>query len=95
MKKLIAIMALAAVVSTNAFAQEAARKPGGPVSGIIGCCFGIRAAADYNEGKDLTVKEWLRIVPFVSTVVAIIDAIDGYNGVTRTELQSNPGSRYF
>ena len=66
----------------------AAHQPGGIVGGIVGCCFGIRAAGDYNEGKDISIREWLRIVPFVSIVVAVMDAFDGYNGKTRSELHA-------
>jgi len=95
MKKIIAITVLAAVMTTGAIAQEANRAPGGIVPGIIGCCFGLRAAADYNSGKDLTVREWFRLVPIVNYVVGIIDAMDGYKGVTRENLQRDPGPRYF
>jgi len=95
MKKFIAILVLAAVMTAGAFAQEPVRKPGGLVPGIIGCCFGIRAAADYNEGKDLTTREWFRLIPVVGYVVGIIDAVDGYKGVTRTDLRNEHGARYF
>ncbi len=87
MKKLIlATLAAAALVMAAPSSAVAAHQPGGCVGGIVGCCFGIRAAGDYNEGKDISIREWLRIVPFVSFVVGIMDALDGYNGKTRTEL---------
>ena len=89
MKKLL-IAALAAATFAMAVPSTtlAAHEPGGCVGGIIGCCFGIRAAGDYNDGKDISVREWLRIVPFVSIVVAIMDGLDGYNGKTRSELHA-------
>ena len=40
------------------------------------------------KGKDISIREWLRIVPIVSIVVAILDTIDGYKGVTRSELHA-------
>ncbi len=90
MKKLI-IAALAATTLAMAVPSvqaETASGRGGCISGIIGCCFGIRAAGDYNDGKDISIREWLRIVPFVSFVVAIMDGLDGYNGKTRSELHA-------
>ena len=96
MKKLI-IAALAAAtiamaVPSTAVAEEAHK--GGLLGGLVGCCFGIRGAADYNEGKDISIREWLRIVPFVNIVVAVLDTVDGYNGVTRSQLQAEQPS-YF
>ena len=87
MKK-IAIAALAALMLATAVPAYAAPRRGGLVGGIVGCCFGIRTAGDYNDGKDLSIREWLRIVPFVGFVVAILDTIDGYKGVTRSELHA-------
>ena len=95
MKKLIAIIALAMVVSTGAFAQEPAHPAGGLMGGVAGCCFGIRAAADYNDGKEISIREWLQFVPVVNWVIMVMNGIDGYNGVNRAELQSKYGARYF
>lgn len=81
---IVAALALATVVPTASAAQQR----GGLVGGIVGCCFGIRTAADYNDGKDISVHEWLRIVPLVNIVVAVIDTLDGYKGVTRSELHA-------
>lgn len=96
MKKLVfaalAAACLAMTVPSAAVAAEAHK--GGLVGGIVGCCFGLRTAADYNDGKDVSVREWLRIVPFVSFVVAILDTVDGYNGVTRSQLHAEQPS-YF
>lgn len=90
MKKLL-IAALAAATIAMAVpstATAADNHNGGVVGGIIGCCFGIRAAADYNDGKDISVREWLRIVPIANLVVAILDTADGYSGVTRSQLHA-------
>ena len=95
MKKFIAIIALAAVVTTGAFAQETAHPGGGLMGGIAGCCFGVRAAADYNDGKEIAVREWLQFVPIVNIVIMVMNGIDGYNGVTRADYQAKYGTRYF
>ena len=92
MKKLIAIVALAAVVATSSFAEQ---KRGGLVGLIAGCCFGMRAAADYNSGKDLIMREWCRFIPIAGFIVAILDGIDGMNGVTRSDYQKDYGSSCF
>ncbi len=88
MKKLIIAALAAATIAMAVPSTAVAHDKGGCVGGIVGCCFGIRAAGDYNDGKDISVREWLRIVPFVSFVVAIMDGLDGYNGKTRTELHA-------
>lgn len=87
MKK-ITTAAVAALMLATAIPATAAPQRGGLVGGIVGCCFGIRTAGDYNDGKDISIREWLRIVPIVSIVVAILDTIDGYKGVTRSELHA-------
>ena len=92
MKKFIAIIALATVVSAGAFAEQAR---GGLMGGVAGCCFGIRAAADYNDGKEISVREWLQFVPLVNIVITIMNGIDGYNGITRADLQQKYDARYF
>ena len=96
MKKIIAIVALVAVVSTGAFAQDnKAGQRSGVVSGFVGCCFGIRAAADYNEGKNLHLMEWGRLIPVFGLYVAVMNFIEGMNGVTRDDLRKNYGAEFF
>lgn len=90
MKKTLAI-ALAAVLTlaaAPAVKAEAAPGRGGICGGLIGCCFGIRTAAAWNEGKNINIREWLQLV-WVGYVWA---ALDGYSGVTTSDLQkSDPG----
>ena len=88
MKKLLITTLAAATLAMAVPSTTLAHESGGFVGGVVGCCFGIRAAGDYNEGKDISIREWLRIVPFVGFVVAIMDTIDGYNGKTRSELHA-------
>ena len=96
MKKLI-IAALAAATIAMAVPSTAVAAPerGGFVGGIIGCCFGIRAAGDYNEGKDLHLMEWGRLIPIVDIYVLVCNFLDGYNGVTTKDLQTKYGATYF
>lgn len=84
---IVAALTLATLVPVASAAPAEGR--GGPLGGLIGCCFGIRAAADYNEGKTIAVREWMRIVPFVSVVFAVIDCVDGWKGTTRSELHAS------
>ena len=91
MKKIIAIALIAsfvcAAVAPSAFAVKE-REPGGFVAGLVGCCFGIRTVADWNEGKNINIREWLQLV-WVGYVWA---ALEGYSGVTTSDLQkSDPG----
>ena len=97
MKKIIALVALATVVSTSSFAQESTsrRQPGGIVGGCVGCCFGLRAAADYNDGKDIHWREWGKFIPYAGIIFQIWDFLDGMNGVTRDEIRKNYGANFF
>ena len=87
---LVALMALLAVAP-----GAMARDNGGLAGGIIGCCFGVRSAAAYNDGKDLHWREWIRIIPLASIVGAVFDAVDGMNGTTTKDLANQYGSNYY
>ena len=87
---LVVLMALFAVTPATM-----ARDSGGLVGGIIGCCFGIRSAAAYNDGKDLHWREWIRVIPLASIVGVVFDAVDGMNGTTTANLASQYGANYY
>lgn len=89
---LIALMALLAV-APGAMAEGQGR--GGLAGAVIGCCFGIRSAAAYNDGKDLHWREWIRIIPIANWVGAVYDGVDGMNGVSTKDLESRYGSNYY
>ena len=55
MKKILAIALVAAIFMAAPAAQ--AREAGGLAGGIVGCCFGVRTAAAWNEGKNLDIRE--------------------------------------
>jgi hypothetical protein len=92
MKKFLALTLLAALLAAP---SAQAREAGGLAGGIVGCCFGIRTAAAWNEGKNLEIREWLRIVPIAGIVAAIWNAVDGWNGVTTADLRKMAGEAYY
>jgi hypothetical protein len=97
MKKLIIASLAAATIAmaVPSVQAEAAPGRGGCVGGIVGCCFGLRAAGDYNEGKALHLMEWGRLIPIFGIYVAVCNFLDGYNGTTSTDLQKQYGATYF
>lgn len=95
MKKTLAILA-AAVLLTGAIAPPAGASERGGMGGFLtGCFLGIRTAADFNEGKALHWRDWGRAVPLFNIVVGILNGIDGAEGVTRADLQQQFGSTYY
>jgi len=97
MKKLIAGILVATMVMATVVPSAHAKGEGrGGVMGFIaGCCFGIRAGADYNSGKEIVWREWVMLIPYVNIVFAVWNGIDGANGVTRAEYAEQYGSTYF
>ena len=83
MKKILAIALAAAVFMAAPAAQ--AREAGGLMGGIVGCCFGLRTAADWNEGKKIHLCEWLNFVG----VGPIWAFVEGWSGTTRSQLQKD------
>lgn len=93
MKK--AILALTLGAAMVAAVPTQAREAGGISGGVMGCCFGIRTAAAWNEGKNIEVREWLRIIPIVGIVGAVWNTIDGWNGITTADLRKKAGAEYY
>lgn len=96
MKKIIAcgLAALMLGMSTgNSFAINENR--GGLMGFIAGCCFGIRAGGEYNEGKEIHWREWIGLVPFVGLVVAIWNGVDGANGMSTSDYAKKYGSAFY
>ena len=80
MKKILAIVLAMAIFAAAPAAQAKAAEGRG---GIVGCCFGIRTAAAYNEGKSINIREWLQLI-WIGNVWA---AFEGYSGTTTSDLQ--------
>ena len=96
MKKGIACLIVAMMVlMAVAPAASAARGRGGFMGFIAGCCFGIRAGAAYNDGKDLHFREWCTIIPYVGIVFSIWNGIDGAQGSTTSDLATQYGATYY
>ncbi len=93
MKKILAITLVAALFAAAPAVQ--AREAGGLAGGLVGCCFGVRTAAAWNDGKNIDIREWLRIVPIAGIVAAVWNTIDGWNGVTTADLRAKAGAEYY
>ena len=93
--KVIAMLLVALMVLVSFAPAAMARGNNGLAAGIIGCCFGVRSAAAYNDGKDLHWREWIRVIPFISIVGVVFDAVDGMNGTSTSDLATQYGSNYY
>lgn len=98
MKKLVTgIMAGLLVMGTLSVAPTHAQEEGrgGPMGFIAGCCFGLRAGMDYNQGMEIHWREWCRLIPYVGIVFSIWDGVEGYQGKTRDYYAAEYGSMYY
>ena len=89
---LASVMLLAVPMQVQA---QAASGRGGVAGFLVGCCFGVRTAGQFNAGKDLHFRDWGRIIPYVGTIFAIWDGIEGAQGTTTSNLQASYGAQYF
>lgn len=94
MKKVSCLVLAGLLLVSIPMASEASQR-GGIGGLLVGCCFGVRTAAAYNDGKNLHFRDWAVILPYVGVVFAIWNAVDGAQGVTTTELQQRYGAMYF
>ena len=69
--------------------------PGGFMGFLTGCCFGIRSGAAFNDGKALHWREWGMIIPFAGIVVAIMNGLDGMNGMTTSDMAAQYGANFY
>ncbi len=90
---LTAVMLSLSVFTQNTFAAEKGR--GGAMGFIAGCCFGVRAAGAYNDGKEIQWREWVLLLPYISIIFSIWNGIDGMQGVTTADLAEKYGSIYY
>ncbi len=95
MKKIL-IVALATFLCIGLLpVNEVEANRGGGAGLLVGCCFGIRTAGQWNEGKDLHFRDWGRLIPLVNIVLAVWDGIQGMEGITTADLAEEYGSNYF
>lgn len=83
MKKLIAAAAVAVALMAVP-AVNAAHTTGGCMGGLYGCCFGLRGALAYNDGKDVIAMEWIDAL----LLGHIWSAIQGYQGTTTADMRA-------
>ena len=92
----VAILMLIAVLGVALPSIAEAGEGRGGIGGLlVGCCFGVRTAAAFNEGKDLHFREWGRLIPYAGIIFAVWDGIDGAGGITTTQLQQQYGALYY
>ena len=68
---------------------------GGLMGFIAGCCFGMRAGAAYNDGKEIHWREWVLIIPVANIFFAIWNGVDGVNGMTTADYTKAYGASFF
>ena len=96
MKKIIASLMIALfVMMAIAPAASAADEKGGFLGFIIGCCFGVRSGAAYNDGKDLHWREWGNLIPIFNLVVGIMNGLDAMDGHTTKDMAAEYGANYY
>ncbi|MFH0953621.1 MAG: hypothetical protein V1873_04760 [Verrucomicrobiota bacterium] len=96
MKKLFACLMIASVLACLAPSASAVNESRGGLMGFIaGCCFGIRAGAAYNDGKEIHWREWVLLIPYVGIVFAIWNGVEGAKGVTTKDLAARYGAMYY
>jgi len=94
MKKVVVLWLVGAMLLAGpALAVNPQR--GGIMGFIAGCCFGVRAAGAYNDGKEIHWREWVMLVPYVNIVFAIWNGVDGANGTDTKDLAARYGAAYY
>lgn len=96
MKKLIACLTVSIILLGSAGPSLAINEKRGGVMGFIaGCCFGIRAGAAYNDGKEIHWREWCGLIPYVGIVFHIWDGVDGANGMQKSDYVKKYGAVFY
>jgi len=95
MKIIASLLVVVMVLLCCAPAVSAAEGKGGFMGFLVGCCFGIRSGAAYNDGKDLHWREWALLIPIAGIVVAVMNGLDGMNGLTTADLAAQYGANFY
>ena len=97
MKKGLICLMVALFLSTSIQTVDAAvqERRGGVMGFIAGCCFGIRAGAAYNDGKEIHWREWVTLIPYVGIVFAIWNGVDGANGMETSDYAAKYGPMFY
>lgn len=97
MRRKFAGMVLAGILLAGSAPWAGAVNPdrGGVMGFIAGCCFGIRAGAAYNDGKEIHWREWVQLIPIANLVFAVWNGIDGANGMTTADYAGKYGAAFY
>ena len=95
-KKLAGMLVVATLLASSAPWVSAINPNRGGLMGFIaGCCFGIRAGAAYNDGKEIHWREWVSLIPYANIVFAIWNGFDGANGMTTADYVGKYGAAFY
>lgn len=95
MKKIgLTLLACSMLLAVPMHAQAQGERSGA-ASFFVGCCFGLRTGAAFNEGKNLHFRDWGRLIPVLSMVIGIWDGIESAQGVTGSDLTTRYGAQYY
>ncbi len=96
MKKILMSLMVGGMVLGAVSPSMAVNEQRGGVMGFIaGCCFGIRAGAAYNDGKEIHWREWVMLIPYVNIVFSIWNGIDGANGMQTSDYVKKYGATFY
>ena len=96
MKKLIVSLMVGVLLAGSALTVSAMNEGRGGLMGFIaGCCFGMRAGAAYNDGKEISWREWVLLIPVANIGFAIWNGIDGADGMTTADYEKKYGSIFY
>ena len=96
MRKLIVSLMVGMLLVGSALTASAMNENRGGMMGFIaGCCFGIRAGAAYNDGKEIHWREWVLLIPVANIAFAIWNGVDGVNGMTTADYAKEYGTSFF
>lgn len=94
MKKIFVALLLASAIAVSSVRADDAVSPpqrGGLVAGLYGCCFGLRGAIAYNDGKDVIAMEWIDGI----LTAHIWAFLQGYKGTNTADMRKVYGESFF
>ncbi len=96
MKKIVLSFAICGMLLGSVCPSQAINEQRGGLMGFIaGCCFGIRAGAAYNDGKEIHWREWIMLIPYVNIVFSIWNGVDGANGMQTSDYAKKYGAVFY
>ncbi len=95
MRRKFAGMVLAGILLAGSAPWAGAVNPdrGGVMGFIAGCCFGIRAGAAYNDGKEIHWREWIGLI--IPIVPMLWNGFEGANGMTTKDYLEKYGATFY